>query len=119
MVSERKLVGFRGKPEGLENLLEENGYELIVLRDSSIKVFEQTEGDITLHYTPDISYKTADEDYEWRDYPEVTSDISINYYPLDPKSGYEEAQRIASLVTKRFGGVMLDWDDNYYEADDL
>ena len=123
MVTSDLFVGFRGKPQGLEAFLDENGYEL-VNDEANHKVFEPKSDvdiiDITLFYHPDSVIKEDDENYEdyyWKAYPDVTSTLNISFDPI-PRG--EEAIRIAELVTKKFNGVYYDPGlELYFEARDL
>ena len=111
------FVGFERKPEGLEKFLVEQGY--FRNRSKITPVFRHRNTWPQLFYFTQIEHEEGSvPDWESQGY-NVVAELNINY-PTNDIESWEESERIAKEVTKKFNGLYYDIGlDEVFKGDEL
>ena len=107
-------IGLREKPSDLDELMKREGYEK-EREDRKATFYERTSGDIAVIYFPKLLEHEEGELPDWKGegYENIVAELNI-YYERE----FEEAERIANVIARKYQGVICDpQQDEYWEPD--
>lgn len=107
-MSEDIFIGFREKPNDLENFLKGEGYTEIQKERKSTTFSRANDISTTVTYYPEAEVVEEDEVPDWsKSGHKILSEVNINF-PYSPYSDVEEAHRIADKIIDQYKAIRYD-----------